>query len=63
MAWKDRLSDWLWRANDSQAVRSMEKATEAMSSLYSPDQPNVTGGTAVAKRLADQDLANGELKD
>jgi hypothetical protein len=25
--------------------------------VYSPDQPNVTGANAVAKRLADQDKA------
>jgi hypothetical protein len=63
MSWKDRLSDWLWRANDSRAARSMEKVTETLSYGYSPDQPNVTGGNAVAKRLADQDLARDESTD
>jgi hypothetical protein len=63
MAWKDGLSDWLWRANDSRAARSMENVTDTLSYGYSPEQPNVTGGDAVAKRLADHDLARDKSTD
>jgi hypothetical protein len=63
MTWKDRLSDRLRRVNDSRAGRSLEKVTETLASGYSPDQPNVTGGNAVAKRLADQDPTQGKSSD
>jgi hypothetical protein len=55
MTWKDRLNKRLERAGESRSLQRFNKFTDGLSQMYSPDQPNVTGGNAVAKRLADQD--------
>jgi hypothetical protein len=59
MTWKDRLSEWLWRANDSRALHTMERASETLSQAYDPNQPNVAGANAAAKQLAERDVPEG----
>jgi hypothetical protein len=55
MTWKDRLNKRLERAEKSRSMLRFSTFADTVSQAYSPDQPNVTGGNGVAKRLADQD--------